>query len=76
MEEKKLKELEQRSFENAMYVSKTPSEEASLTIQKIYAVYKNQGFDFAIINDSSIMKFNHDRLKFLELLANTDISEV
>ena len=27
-EEKKLKELEQRSFENAMYVSKTPSEEA------------------------------------------------
>ncbi len=28
MEEKKLKELEQRSFENAMYVSKTPTEEA------------------------------------------------
>ena len=38
MEEKKLKELEQRSFENAAYVSKTPTEEAALTIQKIYAV--------------------------------------
>ena len=76
MEEKKLKELEQRSFENAVYVSKTPIEEAALTIQKIYAVYKNQGFDFAIINDSGVMKFNQDRMKFLELIANADISEV
>ncbi len=76
MEEKKLKELEQRSFENAAYVSKTPTEEAALTIQKIYAVYKNQGFDFAIINDSGVMKFNQDRMKFLELIANADISEV
>lgn len=70
MNDKKLQEIEQKAYENGLFVSKLSKVDAETAVRKIYAVFKNQGFDYIIINDPAMFHFNGDRLRFAELIAD------
>lgn len=70
MNEKRLQEIEKKAYDHGLFTSKLNKTDAEIAIQKIYAVFKNQGFDAAIINDRFAQRFNGDRLRFLELMED------
>lgn len=74
LNEKQLQEMEQKAYDNGLFVSKLSKADAETAVRKIYAVFKNQGFDYIIINDEGMFRFNGDRLRFAELIA--DVGEL
>lgn len=75
MNQEKVQELEKKAFENALYYTGISLEKGKLIIQKIYAIYKNQGFDAVKINDEGLQRFNEDKLKYVEMITSVNLEE-
>ena len=70
MDDRKMQEIEQKAYDNGLFVSKLNRSDADIAVRKIYAVFKNQGFDHIIINGASPGRYNGDRLRFAELMLD------